>query len=118
MERLRGQSYAADDFAETVADMVTIGVKLDKRTHTLMMVFYMLEQDVDVSALNAVYLPIPTSPHPCWDPIHSLKIALATLKRLPPALTSDPCPCEMKIALSASIKVVLQDFTGFSHSST
>lgn len=42
-------SYANEDFEEMVAQMVTIGLKMDKRTHALLTVFYMLEQDVDVS---------------------------------------------------------------------
>ena len=50
MERLRGMSYSVEDLEETVAEMLTVGIKMDKRTHTLLVVFYMLQQDVDVSS--------------------------------------------------------------------
>ena len=48
MERLRGMSYSVEDFEETVADMLIAGVKMDKRTHTMMMLFYMLQQEKEV----------------------------------------------------------------------
>ena len=41
-------SYAVEDLEETVAELITSGIKMNKRTHALLLMFYLADADLDV----------------------------------------------------------------------
>lgn len=51
IERMQGFSYAVKDLEGVVAEVVTVGIQMNKRTHTLILMFYLMEENVDVSTL-------------------------------------------------------------------
>lgn len=51
VERMTGKAYAMEDFQEVIAGIITAGLKMNKRTHALQLMVYLLEHDVDVSHL-------------------------------------------------------------------
>ena len=49
MERNQGFSYALEDLEGVVAEIVRVGLKMNKRTHSLLMLYYFQDSNTDVS---------------------------------------------------------------------
>ena len=50
MERNQGFSYALEDLEGVVAEIVRVGLKMNKRTHSLLMLYYFQDSSTDVSS--------------------------------------------------------------------
>ena len=50
MERNQGFSYALEDLEGVVAEIVRVGLKMNKRTHSLLMLYYFQDSNTDVSS--------------------------------------------------------------------
>ena len=49
VERMQGFSYSVEDLEAVVAETLTLGMQSNKRTHALLLIFYQIEGDLDVS---------------------------------------------------------------------